>query len=463
MKLYNTNSRSIDEFKPLTAGHVKYYSCGPTVYDKPTIGNWASFIRYDILARALRAEGYETEWIMNITDVGHLVSDGDEGEDKLEKGARRESKTAWEIAELYGEYFVQGLGFFNISIPNKNILKATDYIQQQIELIKTLESKGHIYIIDDGVYFDSTTFDDYGKMARLDLAGLKEGARVDIGDKKNPTDFALWKFSRADSKRDMEWDSPWGKGFPGWHLECSAIILASLGESIDVHAGGIEHIPVHHTNEIAQSESATGNKLAEFWVHNNHLKVDGEKISKSLSNGFTIEDLEQKGFNGLDFRMFVLSSNYRNEANFTWEALADARERRLNLQACADLRFQPPTTHPKGGLTDVRTDIASAMSNNLDTSAIVSQLDILCNKLSDGLIYKIEEYIGFLKWLDELLGLELLTSQDITDGQKELIEQRNILRSEKKWGEADRIREELLSQGIGLKDTGDSSIWYRTA
>lgn len=463
MKLYNTDTRSIEEFKPQKTGRVKYYSCGPTVYDKPTIGNWASFIRYDILARALKTEGQEIEWIMNITDVGHLVSDGDEGEDKLEKGARRESKTAWEVAKFYSEYFIQGLEYFNISIPKKNILKATDYIKQQIDMVKTLEAKGHTYAIDDGVYFDSTTFADYGKMARLDLAGQKSGVRVDVGGKKHPTDFALWKFSPKDKKRDMEWDSPWGKGFPGWHLECSAIILAALGESIDIHAGGIEHIPVHHTNEIAQSESANEKKLSSFWVHNNHLKVDGEKISKSLNNGFIIEDLKQKGFSGLDFRMFVLSSNYRNEANFTWEALTEARSRRIELQAAADLRYQDSNQDDQGKLSEVKNNINDALDDNIDTSAITSQLSVFCNGLSDGLIYEKEEFTEFLKWLDELLGLDLIESKDISDEQKNLISQRNNYRAEKNWTEADKLREELLKQGVGLKDTADSSVWFRTA
>lgn len=463
MKLYNTEKRGIQELKPIKKGGVKYYSCGPTVYDKPTIGNWASFIRYDILARALKSEGHDLDWIMNITDVGHLVSDGDEGEDKLEKGARRESKTAWEIAEYYSDYFIKGLDYFNISIPLENIVRATDYIDEQIELVKTLETKGHTYVIDDGVYFDSTTFADYGKMARLDLSGLRGGARVEVGGKKHPTDFALWKFSPKDKKRDMEWDSPWGKGFPGWHLECSAIILSELGGSIDIHAGGIEHIPVHHTNEIAQSESATGKKLASVWVHNNHLMVNGEKISKSLGNGFTIEDLEGKGFNGLDFRMFVLGSNYRNEANFTWDQLDEARARRLELQASADLRYQTALMKTAENVDEMKSKIQDALENNLDTAAILSILDGFNNKLSEGLVYQMAEFIDFLKWLDDLLGLELMKTEDIKDEQRALIKEREGHRSDKNWAESDRIRSELEKQGIGLKDTEKGTIWFRTA
>lgn len=460
MKLYNTAARKEEELRPIKPKEVKYYSCGPTVYDKPTIGNWASFIRYDILARTLRSLGYETDWVMNITDVGHLVSDADEGEDKLEKGARRESKTAWEVARYYSDYFIDGLDYFNISIPKKNIVRATDYIDRQIDMVKKLEEKGHTYKTSDGIYFDSTTFPDYGKMARLDLSGQKGGARVGLGEKKHATDFALWKFSPKDKTRDMEWKSPWGKGFPGWHLECSAIILATLGETIDIHAGGIEHIPLHHTNEIAQSVSATGRQLANLWVHNNHLKVNGEKISKSLGNGFTLEDLTAKGYGGLDFRMFILSSNYRNETNFTWEALAEAKKRRYELQASADLRYQDIGPQDQN-IKSLKQDISDFMKDNLESSAVVSRLDTMNNALAAGLIYEKAEFIDFLRWLNDLSGLQLLSSQDITADQKEKIKQRNTYRLEKNWSKADELRAELQKQGIGLKDVGEDSIWFR--
>jgi cysteinyl-tRNA synthetase len=462
MKLYNTDSRQVENFAPLKEDVVSFYSCGPTVYDKTTIGNWASFIRYDILARALRINGYELDWIMNIPDVGHLVSDADEGEDKLEKTARKESKTAWQIAEHYSRYFMEGLDYFNISIPRKNIVKATDYIKQQIELVKKLESEGHTYKTSDGIYFDSTTFADYGKMARLDLKGLMSGARIDAGEKKNPTDFALWKFSPKDKNRDMEWDSPWGKGFPGWHLECSAIILSELGQTIDIHSGGIEHIPVHHTNEIAQSESATHKTLARFWMHNNHLQINGQKISKSLGNGYTIEDLEAKGFNGLDFRMFVLGSNYRNEANFTWKALSEARQKRIELQAATDLRYQPKGV-VRADLAALKEDISKAYNDNLNTALAMSVLNSFTQSVSNGFDYDEDEFKTFLSWLDELLGLELLSSKDITSEQKDLIKERTGARDKKDWAKADKIRDELLDQSIGVKDTDQGSIWYRTA
>jgi cysteinyl-tRNA synthetase len=449
---------------PLKDNKITLYSCGPTVYDKPTIGNWASFIRYDILARALRSSGFELEWIMNITDVGHLVSDADEGEDKLEKSAKREHKTAWQIADYYSDYFIKGAGYFNISIPKKNIVRATDYIGQQIDMIKVLEEKGHTYKTGDGIYFDSTTFSEYGKMARLDIKGLKAGFRIEAGGKKHPTDFALWKFSPERQKRDMEWDSPWGKGFPGWHLECSAIILDTLGPGIDIHTGGIEHIPIHHTNEIAQSESTTGKTLAKTWVHNNHLKINGLKISKSLGNGYTLEDLTKHGFSPLDFRMFVLQSNFRNESDFTWDILSGARQKRLELQAAADLRFQRPNAVAgrDGELNKLKQDIEAAFENNLNTPVVLAVISDLCQRLFGGLIYETDEFIDFLSWLDELLGLELLKSEDISDGQKKLIKTRNQARAEKNWTGADKIRQELGKQGISLKDISDNlSVWTR--
>ncbi|HEX5796866.1 MAG TPA: cysteine--tRNA ligase [Candidatus Saccharimonadales bacterium] len=464
MQIYNTASRTKEPFKVPADKKVKYYSCGPTVYEKPTIGNWASFIRYDILARTLRSEGYEVDWVMNITDVGHLVSDADEGEDKLEKTARKEAKTAWQIAEHYSGYFIGGLDYFNISIPKEKIVRATDYIDKQIDVIKKLETAGHTYITADGVYFDSTTVKDYGKMAKLDIKGQKTGARISMGGKRHPTDFALWKFSPKDKKRDMEWDSPWGRGFPGWHLECSAIILSELGQTIDIHAGGIEHIPIHHTNEIAQSESVTNQPLSRYWVHNNHLKINGQKISKSLDNGYTIEDLKNKGFNGKDFRMFVLNSNYRNEANFTWLALEEARRKRLELQAAADLRFQlgnDAHTETTKGLTRLRGEIEQALADNLNTSLGVSYLARYVQEFGKEISQNKDEFIKFLKWLDDLFGFELLTSVDITAEQKRLITERINAREQGDWQVADNLRSRLKHQNIGLDDVGRSSLWFR--
>jgi cysteinyl-tRNA synthetase len=325
VKLYNTPERAVQTVKPKDPPLVSVYTCGPTVYDYPHIGNWFTFIRYDLLIRVLKAGGYRPKWVLNITDVGHLVSDADEGEDKLEKGAKREGKTAQEIADFYAEYFLEGMRRLNFIEPD-HVPRATDHIPEQIRFIKKLESQGLTYVIDDGVYYDTSKFPGYEDFARLNLTQQQTGGRVQANrQKRQPADFALWKFSPKDGKRAMEWDSPWGKGFPGWHLECSALILKYLGETIDIHAGGIDHIPVHHTNEIAQSKALTGKPLSRHWFHTNHILVDGRKISKSLGNGITLEDVEKQGFSLVALRLLALQSHYRTQQNFTWESLEAAQ------------------------------------------------------------------------------------------------------------------------------------------
>ena len=288
MKLYNTLGAKNEEFQSLEDNVVKLYTCGLTVYSQPHIGNWVAYIYWDLLVRTLQAHHYEVIRVQNITDVGHLTDDADAGEDKMLKGALREGKTAWEVAEKYIKiadheaYELLGL------VRPTHIPRATEYIPQQIDFVKQLEQKGYTYQIADGVYFDTSKLSNYGELAKLDIKGLQFGARVADTGKKNPTDFAVWKFSSPDEKRDMEWDSPWGTGFPGWHLECSVMARELLGDQIDIHTGGIDHIPVHHTNEIAQTEAVTTKPFSNFWVHANHLKVDGTKISKSLGNIYTL-------------------------------------------------------------------------------------------------------------------------------------------------------------------------------
>ena len=293
MKLYNTMSRQVEEFKPQKDGEVTIYTCGLTVYSQPHIGNWVVYIYWDVLQRTLEQSGYSVNRIQNITDVGHLTSDEDAGEDKMLASALKEGKTAWEIAEKYIKIAEEEANSLGLIKPN--LVRTTDYIEQQIDFVRRLEEKGYTYSLNDGVYFDTSKLNNYGKLARLDIQGLQFGARVGDTGKKNPTDFALWKFSPKDQKRDMEWESPWGIGFPGWHLECSAIILELLGETIDIHNGGIDHIPVHHTNEIAQSETLTGKPLSKYWVHANHIKVDGQKMSKSLGNIYTLKEILDHG------------------------------------------------------------------------------------------------------------------------------------------------------------------------
>jgi cysteinyl-tRNA synthetase len=465
MKLYNTLNRKIEDIKPLDNKTVTVYTCGPTVYDYPHIGNWFTFVRYDTLVRTLKLSGYEPKWVMNITDVGHLVSDADEGEDKLEKGARREGKTAWDVAKFYGDYFVDALNRLNFHTPDY-LPKATDHIQEQIDLVKKLEEKGFTYAIDDGIYYDTSKFPRYADFAQLDLDEQQAGKRVEYNQqKRNPTDFALWKFSPEGHKRDMEWDSPWGKGFPGWHLECSAMSMKYLGETMDIHAGGIDHLPVHHTNEIAQSEAVTGKPFANYWMHANHISVEGEKISKSLGNGVTLEDIEKRGLSLMALRLHILESHYRSQSKFSWESLAAAQRRLKDYQAVADLKFQP--AHTGDGYGDnYKTgfeEILSAMKNDLNTPAALTQLSFRMNHipLNPPTLEEINLLVEFLEKIDLLLGLRLSERHDIDHEQKQFIVEREQAREAKDWDKSDEIRVELVKQGLGLRDTDQGTIWYR--
>jgi len=363
MKLHNTLTRRKDELKPLDGQTVRMYTCGLTVYSQPHIGNWVGYIYWDVLVRLLRWQDIPVIRTQNITDVGHLTSDDDDGEDKMEKGARREGKTAWDIAEQYiaiAEH--EAYEVLKLVRPD-HLVRATDYIQQQIDFARGLDEKGFLYKIDgDGMYFDTSRLPGYGKLARLDVAGLEAGARVSVAGKRSITDFAVWKFSPTDAKRDMEWDSPWGVGFPGWHLECSTIARETLGGTIDIHTGGIDHIPVHHTNEIAQSESLTGQQFAHMWLHNNHIKVDGRKMSKSLGNIITLSDITARGFSPMAFKLAILSKHYQTEGNFTWDILEAAQARLDHWRGYAALRHQTHDTLDDDDEKDEREGTVSLLA-----------------------------------------------------------------------------------------------------
>ena len=461
MKLYSTLSKQIEEIVPIKSPVVTVYTCGPTVYDFPHVGNWFTFIRYDLLVRTLQASGLKPKWVMNITDVGHLVSDADKGEDKLEKGARREHKTAWDVAAYYGEYFLDGLQRLNFRTPDY-LPKATDHIQEQIDMVAALESKGYTYTISDGVYYDTSKFPKYANFAQLDLDEQQAGARVEYDpEKRNPSDFALWKFSPKDHQRDMEWDSPWGKGFPGWHIECSAMSMKYLGETLDVHAGGIDHIPVHHTNEIAQSEAVTGKPFAHIWMHTNHISVEGEKISKSLGNGITLEDIEDHGISLEAFRLHVLESHYRSQSKFSWDSLRASQQTLLNFKNWASLRFQnfdsPRLT------TDYREALqsfGSEMQDDLKTPGALAILNGMIARADELGVDSsaVEEAAGIV---DAYFGLRLLSTTDIDASQKELIAAREQAREAKDWAKSDELRNQLMNEGIGLRDTAQGTVWYR--
>lgn len=465
LKFYNTPSRKIEEFKPINPENVKVYTCGPTVYASPHIGNWVAFIYWDILVRTLQLNGYNVTRTMNITDVGHLVSDEDDGEDKLEKGARREGKTVWEVAEFYTNEFLKGMRDLNLITPD-NLSKATDFIPEQIEIIENLSKKGFTYKTGDGIYFNTAKFPKYADFAHLDLENLKAGARVNFNpEKKNLSDFALWKWSPKDQKRGMEWEYCGRMGFPGWHLECSAIAINTLGETIDIHTGGIDHIPVHHTDEIAQSETFTGKTFSNYWLHCNHMTSEGKKISKSLGNGFTLEQIMSQGFSPMDFKMFVLQSQYRTESNFSFENLKSAQNRLKNWQNIASLCWQIKGSD--GGIPSLATKqvILEEVNDNLDTPKALAKIDEIFGEIIKANPEKLNysNLLELLEFIDELLGLNLITSTpDISDEIKIKIIERTNARAEKNWTKSDEIRDELLSKNIILRDTPKKSFWeYR--
>lgn len=465
MKLYNTLSRKTEILKPLNDPTVTLYTCGLTVYDYAHIGNWFAYLRWDILVRTLKESGYQPLWVMNITDVGHLVSDADEGEDKLEKGARREGKTAWDVATFYTDYFVAGMRRLNMLTPDF-MPKATEHITEQIELIQKLEEKDMTYVIDDGVYYDTAKFPRYADFAKLDLEEQQAGARVEINSqKRNATDFALWKFSPKDAKRDMEWDSPWGKGFPGWHLECSAMSMKYLGETLDLHAGGIDHIPVHHTNEIAQSEAVTGKPLSNMWLHSNHITVNGQKIAKSAGNGIKLEEIEARGISLEALRLHVLESHYRSQSKFSWDSLLAAQNRLNSLYAMSALRWQPTSIKRDDSafFHEQANKLTAAMQADLNSPEVLAQLSALQNKLEVMLISASEReaFEHLLHVVDNLLGLRLMEQSDISPEQQKLLAERQNARNNKDWTKSDELRDQLKEQGIGVRDTGYGPIWNK--
>lgn len=476
LKFYNTPHRAVEPFSPQDPNKVTLYTCGPTVYDYPTIGNWASYIYWDILVRLLTAHNYTVERVMNITDVGHLSSDEDEGEDKLEKGARRENKTAWEIAEFYTNDFLDGMQQLNLIRPT-HITKATDYIEEQLALVRTLHQKGYTYQIQDGIYFDTSKFPSYANFAGLDTQSQKAGARVEYNpEKRQPSDFALWKFTPAGQVRDMEWVTPDDllatqpagpvMGFPGWHLECSAMAMSILGTTLDIHTGGIDHIRVHHTNEIAQSEAASGQPFSNMWLHTNHLKSNGTKISKSLGNGYTLADLEEKGFSPEEFRLCIIQAHYQSEGNFTFENLQAASQRLHNWRRAASLRHQVhqtvdvSETHlPSLATIQALTEI---VSDNIDTPGALAFIDKTLGDVlaADPSRVSKKALTAFIEHIDTLLGMQLLASTpDISDDHKQMILERSRARENKDWRRSDELRDALLATGITIRDTSSRAIW----
>lgn len=453
IKLYNTLRHKVETFKPFDPQSVKIYTCGPTVYSQPHIGNFAAYVYWDLLVRTLLSNGYGVKRVINLTDVGHLTSDGDEGEDKLEKGARQSGETVWMVAEKYIEAFQKDFRMLNL-IPPTIWARATDYISQDEAIVDLLTQKGYTYETLDGIYYDTSKFSHYADFARLDLDNLRAGARVEFSNaKKNPSDFAVWKFIQPGEQHAMRWDYLGRPGYPGWHLECSTIIHEELGETIDIHCGGIDHIPVHHTNEIAQSEAAFDKQLSKYWLHCNFLTIDKQKISKSLGNIWTLADLTAKGYSPMDFKMWVLQGHYQSERDFNIDNLEAARVRRLEWRRRIAASYQRASNAYselyQRESNNCYKKVLSAVSNNLNSPQAYAIIDSTSQ-------------ITYETWqkIDELFGLDLIKdSPDINDEQKKLLEQRYDAKLQKDYAAADKIRDLLAEQNIGTIDTNDGYYW----
>jgi cysteinyl-tRNA synthetase len=463
LRLYNTASRSVEPFTlPEGQPFVRIYCCGPTVYHFAHIGNLRTYIFEDILRRTLQYFGFAVKHVVNITDVGHLTSDEDEGEDKMEKGAARTGKTVWEVADFYTQAFQKDIARLNILEPSV-WCKATDHIQEQIDLVLKLETKGYTYQTSDGVYFDSSKFKGYADFAKLDIESLQEGSRIDMGEKKNVTDFALWKFSPVDSKRAMEWPSPWGKGFPGWHIECSAMAQKHLGETLDIHCGGTDHVRIHHTNEIAQSECANDAQFSRFWMHGEFLRMgESAKMSKSSGEFLTLDVLIRDGYHPMEYRLLALTSHYRNYLNFSIEAIDNARESLKSLRKKTD-----PLLGQGGSIGSTRakewqTKFREAMGDDLNTSKALGILNMM---LKDDL--QDYEKSALVRDFDIVLGLGLGEPLSIVreaatvDSAKveALLVERTEARKNKDFKTSDRIRDELAAMNVVIKDGPSGTSW----
>lgn len=453
LRLYNTLSREKENFVPV-GKTVTMYSCGPTVYNYAHIGNLRTYVFMDIVRRVLRYDGYKLKGVMNITDVGHLLSDGDTGEDKMELAAKKQQKSPYEIAAYYTDVFFKDIAALNIGKP-EIIAKATDHIQDMIEYVKKLVELGYGYETSDGIYFDISKFKDYGKLSRLNLEDQIAGARVEVNDeKRHPADFALWK--KAPKEHIMQWASPWGMGYPGWHIECSAMSRKYLGSLIDIHSGGVDHIPVHHENEIAQSEALEGHKTVNYWLHGEFMLVDGGKMSKSLGNTYTIAQLEEMGYSPLSFRYFCLNTHYRKKLNFTFEGLKAAQTayNRL-LNALYEHKASKNTTDATV-IDKYKTDFQAAIDDDLNIPLALGVLWTMTKETPSGDIYALA--LEF----DKVLGLDLNKAApaakekiEVPDDIKAIADERFEARKAKNWAESDRLRDLLAEKGYAVLDAKD--------
>lgn len=511
LRLFNTMGRTMQEFVPITDGFVGFYGCGPTVYNYAHIGNLRAYVFLDTLDRTLTFLGYDKKHVMNITDIGHLTGDSDTGEDKMLKTAQERHESVLEVAKFYTDAFLSDIDSLNIIRPDV-ICKATDHVQEMIELIKRIEANGHTYMAGGNLYYDVSTYPHYGDLAGLDMDKLKAGARIDIDqNKRSPYDFVLWFTKSKFENQAMTWESPWGRGYPGWHIECSAMSMKYLGEHFDIHTGGIDHIPIHHTNEIAQSEGATGSKWVNYWLHNEFLVIskggkdagdsgEGDKMSKSSGNFLRLQTLIDKGFSPLDYRFFLLGTHYRKQIYFSDEAMAGAKKGRealvQRLVRLARNAGQDKLVHfankkyAKGEAADLKglsgkavsyiEDFRAGLENDLSTPVALSQIQ----KVTKDSALEPTEALELVARMDSVTGLSLLTSvllpknkgqvvfsstvsESDHSGDPEaagidaLVAERQKAKAEKNFARADEIRKELAERGITLTDTPNGPVWKR--
>lgn len=462
LHLYNTLTRKLDEFKPLKPGQVGVYSCGPTVYWNQHIGHMYAYVHWDVLVRFLRSLDFKVNWVMNVTDVGHMTSDEDSGEDKMEKGAKREGLNVWEIANKYIQQFENSLDLLNIHRPDV-LARATEHISEQIDLIKKLEQNGFTYQTATGVIYDTGKFPDYPKFANLNLRNQKSGARVEVDlEKKNPWDFLLWVTNQPN--HIMQWDSPWGRGFPGWHIECTAMSTKYLGEPFDVHTGGKEHIAVHHTDEIAQAYGVFGRPSANYWLHNEWLTVKGEKMSKSLGNFYTVQDLVDKGYDPLSLRYLILTSNYRTGLNFSWESLDGAQKAlerlRKEVNNYQEIKQSGKEASYPAGCAQYEKNFNETLENDLNTAGALA---VVWNLANDKELPPVSKLTSLMKF-DQVLGLNLGEKNEtkevtIPSEVADLLKKREEARKLKDFKRSDELRKEIESKGFTVEDTlGGSTI-----
>ncbi len=451
MKIYNTLTRKKEELIPLDGKTIRMYSCGPTVYDYAHIGNMRAYLFMDFIKRSLIYLGYKVKNVMNITDVGHLVSDADDGEDKLVKTAKDTNKTPWEIAQYYTDFFFKDMEKLNILKPDVTP-KATDHIKEMLDMVNKLFADEYAYETSDGIYFDIEKYPEYGQLSRIDLEKQMAGARVEVNDeKRHPADFALWK--KAPKNHIMQWESPWGMGYPGWHIECSAMSKKYLGEQFDLHTGGIDHIPIHHENEIAQSNCYIGKQAVRYWMHNEFLQVDGGKMSKSIGTAYLVSDLEEKGFEPLAYRYMCLNAHYSTKLNFTWDSIESAQ---ISLRRLSDLTISHMDGKEKIDkqiLDDLKNDFSQALSDDLNLP------------LAMATVWKVARYgekskdlYNLLMDFDRVLALNLDVKredekEDLPNEVLELVKERELARQEKNWALSDSLRDEITKLGYQIMDT----------